>query len=428
MAEALVRTAIPPIADPVSWAERHQAQLLFEQFDLATRRVRRTVIGLTAEHVVTPDLDTSLRRGLDRRRTAGLLAVFAGSEALRGERTPGAGGFPNHVVMRLVRYIEIDHGDGSAVLVGQADATPDAVPAEGAGRPTPGDLPKEESREWRQDADFDLYSGRMRTIRQAARDGKVGGAVLSLGLERRTSASPFAIYERIVARNPSPFGYVFLSGRHALVGSSPLAFLLVRGQRLHLETDAGTRPVTGVREQDDLAAADLASNLKDASEHAVVVDAEREAMASIAKGGIVETVIDRQVRRFSHVMHLYTTLQADLAEGLDLADAILALAPAAAVSGLPKRTATEIGVAAEGGPRGPYGGVIGIVDPHSGAADLAVVIRSLWLSDGVARLRVGGKIVPHSEPESEYRECLAKSRFLVEGIEAAERAILDGAS
>ena len=129
-----------------------------------------------------------------------------------------------------------------------------------------------------------------------------------------------------------------------------------------------------------------------------------------------------QVRRFSHVMHLYTVLEADLADDLGISDAILALSPVAAVSRRPKRAAAQLGRELEGGPRGPYGGIIGTVEPRTGRVDLAVVIRSLWVSDHVARLRVGGKIVAESQAEAECRECLAKSRFIVEAVAFAEAA------
>lgn len=417
----LKRYPITPIPDPISWAKQNQARLLFQQFDVNTRELRRSVIGLKAEALAGPSFPEALRRGLEEREAHGMLLVFAGCEALRGWSEVGPGGFPNHAVQRLTSYVEIDHVAGRAEMV-QAEANSRADGDFAAEIPSPAVAGGYEDAEWRHDTDFESYVRRLTAIRGAARTGKISGAVLSIGLERSIQASPFDIYRRFVASNPSPFGYVFRVDGHDLVGSSPPAFLTARDRRLHLETDAGTRPVTSNPGSDDLSARDLASNPKDANEHGVVVEAETEALTSIARDGLVDTVINRQVRRFSHVMHLYTALEADLAAGLDMADAILALAPAAAVSGHPKRVAAKLGVALEGGVRGPYGGVIGLIDVSAGTTDMAVVIRSAWISDGVARLRVGGKIVPHSDAESEYRECLAKARFIVEGIDRAERA------
>lgn len=416
-----------PGFDPLAAVEQlgGKTAFLFQRFDLMTRRLTRTVVGLAVEIVDgAGDFAGALRTGLGRAgqeaSEPGPVLVFAGFETLLGKPPGEATGLPGHLVGLIREGFDIDHASGRLRLISadedvlrgrlQALSPADARPSDRALRADLSD--------WTADRGFNDYASRVETIKRVIAAGGAEGAVLSLGLSKVTEASPFALYREFVAANPSPYGFVLNHDGNALVGSSPLAYLTARRGRLHLETDAGTRPVTGDTALDDAAVRDLMVNPKDAAEHRVVVEAERDALQPIAKGGGVEAVIDRQVRRFSHVMHLYSALEAELADGLDIADAILALAPAAAVSGRPKRAAAELGRTQEGGVRGAYGGVVGIVEPD--LADLAVVIRSLWISEGRAQLRVGGKIVATSTAQEEYREALSKARFLIDGVARVE--------
>jgi anthranilate synthase component I len=417
-------TEVDPLR--IARAATHDGRaVLFQRFDNATRHLTKTMIVFASELIEEPTFEESLRRALVEAGAAPIFA-FAGNEALIGEQAPGPASFPNHVVLQLTTYLEIDHSAGESALVTRdeeeqalKDLSSILVRATSSCAP----LPTSEQASWEQAPDFAEYCRRLEMIRMAAARGDIDGAVLSIGMSRPTLADPFDIYRGLVRANPSPFGFVLCIGDRALTGSSPLAFMSVRGDRIRLETDAGTRPVTGDPVLDAEAAADLLVNPKDAAEHQVVVDEERDSLQRIAMDGRIAVSIDKEVRRFSHVMHLYTVLEASLAEGHDLADAVLALAPAAAVSGRPKRKAARLGVELEGAPRGPYGGILGVIEPDVGRADLAVVIRSLWLSNGRAYLRVGGKITADSNAESEYQECLSKSRFLIEGVIAAESRV-----
>lgn len=422
--------------DPVLAVERlgGATSFLFQRFDPVTRRPRRTVAGLEVEIIgADDDFATALRRAEalgDRDGGATACLVFAGFETLAG-RPAAAAALPGYLILRVVEGFDIDHGRGVARLIGadpslrtklsMLGAAHDGGPAcaaAGDGAARAGDDGSING--WAADMDRAGHARRVAAVKNAVAAGTVEGAVLSLGLSRPSAARPFPLYRAFVVANPSPYGFVLNHRGAALVGSSPLAFLNLAGRRLHLETDAGTRRVSGEAARDDAAATDLMGNPKDAAEHRVVVEAEREALATIAQGGRVDCVIDREVRRFSHVMHLYSALEANLSDACDLADAIVALAPAAAVSGRPKRAAAQLGVDLEGAPRGPYGGIVGLVEP--GRADLAAVIRSLWLAGGRAALRVGGKIVAGSTADDEYDEAMAKARFLVDGVARAELA------
>jgi anthranilate synthase component 1 len=351
------------------------------------------------------------------------ILLFMDAESLNGDAAAEEG-FPASVVLRLQTWLEVDHLTGQALLMSEREVDARSL--------LDGRLPRDAAvrhrqecarsdTDWVHDVEPSSYMKKVAEVQRALEHDRVHGAVLSIGLSRNTAADPFEIYRCIARANPSTYGYVLRLNHHALVGCSPLAFMRLSGGSVQLETDAGTRPVSGDPDLDAAAERDLRSNQKDAAEHRVVVDAELEAMTAIARDGQVDIPVRQQVRRFSHVMHLYTVLQAKLADGLSLAQIIAGLAPAAAVSGHPKRAALKIASVVEECTRGPYGGIVGLINPASGNAELAVVIRSLWLSNGLASLRVGGKIVPGSDAATEYRECLSKAIFLLEGVDCAER-------
>ena len=221
------RTALPPgsALDPVSLAEAVPGDvgLVFQRFDLATRQLRRSIVALATEPVVGPDFEISLRRGFDQAEGSPLI-VFAGAEAISGSPTPGPGGFPNHAVLRLRRYLDFNHQAGTVALVAEDRGLDAAAVLAGLQErgppPTTAGSPGTAS-EWRHDSGFAEYERRLEEIRTAIARGEVEGAVLSLGLTRPTTASPFAIYRRLSSANPSPFGFALGLGRHALVGSSP---------------------------------------------------------------------------------------------------------------------------------------------------------------------------------------------------------------
>jgi anthranilate synthase component 1 len=412
--------SIDPDIDPIAVARSlHSATVgLFQRFNLHTRTLERSLVTLDVEAVAGPSLSAALDRGTAQRRVgdyAGLL-VFSGFEALV-EGSEGTSDTPSFLVLGLRNYLEIDQVAGAAHLIGDARLSEDLLraPSSDISRACRPVAPCS----WAQDVTEADYAERMALVQKAIRAGEAEGAVLSVGLSKPTDADPFDIYRACIARNPSPYGYVLnIDGFH-LVGSSPLSFARIEKDRVFVETDAGTRPVSGDPAVDAASEIALKQSAKDATEHDVVVQAELEALGKVAANGDVFIPVSREVRRFSHVMHLYSVLEAKLAEGGTITQALIALSPAAAVSGRPKQAAARIGRRIEGIARGPYGGIIGLIDRH-GDADFAVVIRSLWISNGVARLRVGGKIVAGSEAALEYAEAMSKARFLIEAVERAE--------
>lgn len=413
--------------DGVSLAQRLLAAecLLFERFDLITRQRAHTIVGVRWKHVAGVTFEQALRTALAGAATPDTahLVFCGGDETLRADQNDG---FPPFIVLRLDEYVRIDHArrhathvcDGVAATLSPAalatlleHAAHEATVASGARAGGDG---------WTPDVDRDGHALRVGAIQSKIAAGHLDGAVLSVRLSKTTDAAPLDIYREMIRINPSTFGYCIVSGNQALVGSSPLAFLDFHGGSVRLETDAGTRPVTGDARVDADARAELLASEKDAREHAVVVEEETRTLHALADADGVGREVDREVRAFSHVMHLYTVLRARLRRGAGLAEAVLGLFPPAAVSGKPRRAARQAGTEQETGPRGPYGGVLGLVRGRE-EAELAVVIRSLWVDSGVASTRVGGKIVADSIPADEYDEALNKARFIVQSVAGAER-------
>lgn len=412
-------TSVAADIDPIAVAQaRGSTGGLFQRFDLRTRRLRRSLVTLMAEAVPGSSFAAALESGMQKKRAgdyAGLL-VFAGFEALVGAEGGGSPATPPFLVLGLRGYLDIDHVAGTARIIGEVP--PEDLLRCGARRVAGSDAA---ATTWTQDASPADHAARVALVQDAIRAGEAEGAVLSVGLSRPTAADPFDIYRACVSRNPSPYGYVLNVDGFHLVGSSPLSFIRIEGDRVIVETDAGTRPVAGDAHIDAAAEAALRRSAKDAAEHDVVVQAELDALRPVAAGGRIAVPISREVRRFSHVMHLYTVLEATLGDRGAVAQALLALAPAAAVSGRPKLSAARLGLRLEGAARGPYGGIIGLIDRQDDA-DFAVVIRSLWIANGIASLRVGGKVVADSDAAAEYAEALSKARFLVEAVEQAEKS------
>lgn len=399
--------------------------LLFERFDLQTRQRTRSVIAWRWQDLAGDGFEATLRAALETAQDDTLHVAFLGGEEARP--SVARGGFPPWFVRRLTSWVELDFAKGAVQHVAAPGdvldlAVFDRWLREAAQPHAASDVrPVVAAQDWRADLDPPGHASRLAVLQERIAAGEIEGAVLSVGLSRQTPAHPLDLYGEMARTNPSTFGYCFHGGEVALAGSSPLAFLDYDDGQVRLETDAGTRPVTGRADADALARSELLASTKDAAEHAVVVDEETQSLAALCVGGEegVRRVVDREVRAFSHVMHLYTVLAAQMKPQLDLPAALMQLFPPAAVSGRPRRAARAAGCAVEAGPRGPYGGIAGLVRGQA-SAQFAVVIRSLWIEGGVARLRVGGKVVAGSLAHEEYDEALNKSRFLVNSVARVE--------
>ena len=311
------------------------------------------------------------------------------------------------VAETLVRF---DHGAGVAeVLVGDPDAIAERlagplgeVEAEGGRR---GELRRFPTQE--------LYEAMVRTCQEHIRAGDAYQIVPSQRAERPTSASPLALYRALRRVNPSPYLFLLELGDLALVGSSPERLVACEHGR------ASVCPIAGTTSPDDGDVERLLSSEKDRAEHVMLVDLGRNDLSRVCRGGTVSVTRFMDVERFSHVSHLVSEVTGDLRDGVTPFDVLRACFPAGTVTGAPKVRAMQIISELEGYRRGPYAGAVGYVLP-GGSMDTCIALRTIVVSDGVARLQAGAGVVADSNPEAEHRECLAKLAALEAAIELAE--------
>src|SRR5437764_7761447 len=269
-----------------------------------------------------------------------------------------------------------------------------------------------------------LSQGAFEAMVDAAREeihaGEAFQVVLSQRFRKRLGARPLDVYRWLRALNPSPYMYFFdLGGGRQVVGTSPEVLVRVEGRRVRVRPLAGTRR-RGAEPAEDLALErELLADPKERAEHVMLVDLGRNDVGRVARPGTVKVDRLMEVERYSHVMHISSTVAGELAEGMDGLDALRAAFPAGTVSGAPKIRAMEIIAGLEPDRRGPYSGAFGYVG-FGGDLDLAITLRTVVIAGGEAFIQAGAGIVADSVPEREYQETLAKAGVLLESIRRAE--------
>lgn len=254
------------------------------------------------------------------------------------------------------------------------------------------------------------------------RRGDVFQVVISQRFSTPTTAEPIDVYRAARAMNPSPYMYLLNledSGTPwSIVGSSPEALVTVNDGHAVMHPIAGSRPRGQDANSDSKLAAELLADTKEQSEHLMLVDLARNDLLKFCKPDSVSVTEFMQVHRFSHVMHLVSTVEGLIRSGMTAVDALLATFPAGTLSGAPKPRALEIIHDLEPVDRGLFGGVVGYFD-FSGNTDLAIAIRTAVLREGVAHVQAGAGIVLDSVPESEHRETEVKSDIMLRAVAAA---------
>jgi len=243
--------------------------------------------------------------------------------------------------------------------------------------------------------------------------------VLSQRLQTETKARPFDIYRTLRVVNPSPFLFYLKVGPLCLVGSSPEIMVRVEGDKVTIRPLAGTRPRGRTEEDDERLGAELIADPKERAEHIMLVDLGRNDVGRVARYGSVQLSDVMTVERYSHVMHLCSTVTGRLRPGQTAFDALRSCLPAGTLSGAPKVRAMEIIDELEPQRRGPYGGAVGYVD-FSGNMDTCIALRTMVLKGQTAYLQAGAGIVADSIPANEREETLNKARGLLRALEMAE--------
>lgn len=264
------------------------------------------------------------------------------------------------------------------------------------------------------------YEAAVRRAKEYIAAGDIFQVVLSQRLARPTTAAPLAIYRALRRLNPSPYlFYLELPGDLRLIGSSPEVLVRLEGGLAEVRPLAGTRPRGSDSEQDAALARELQADAKERAEHVMLVDLARNDLGRVCRYGSVAVPVLMDVERYSHVMHMVSSVTGRVAPGHDAIDLVRACFPAGTVSGAPKVRAMEIIEELEGTRRGPYAGAVGYFD-YAGNMDVCIAIRTIVMQGQMAYLQAGAGIVADSDPAHEYDETLHKLRALETAIAMAE--------
>jgi len=255
------------------------------------------------------------------------------------------------------------------------------------------------------------------------RAGDVFQVVISQRFQQPVTADPVDVYRVLRSLNPSPYMYLLQLATpggepYTVVGSSPEALVKVEDGRAYSHPIAGSRPRGATPEADAELEASLIADPKERAEHLMLVDLARNDLAKVCRAGSVEVTEFMRVERFSHIMHLVSSVEGDVAPGASAVDVFRATFPAGTLSGAPKPRALEIIDELEPAQRGVYGGVVGYFG-FAGDADLAIAIRTATLIGGMAYVQAGAGLVADSDPASEYEECRNKAAAPLRAVAVA---------
>ncbi len=250
------------------------------------------------------------------------------------------------------------------------------------------------------------------------RAGDIFQVVLSQRMSIPFKARPVDVYRALRALNPSPYMYFLDLGGTQIVGSSPEILVRLEQGRITLRPIAGTRPRGATPEEDAALEADLLADPKERAEHLMLIDLGRNDVGRVSKTGTVSLPDQFIIERYSHVMHIVSQVEGELAEGLDFGDVLRATFPAGTVSGAPKIRALEVIQELEPVKRNIYSGAVGYLGWH-GDADTAIAIRTAVIQDGRLHVQAGAGIVFDSDPEKEWEETLNKGRALFRAVARA---------
>ncbi len=259
----------------------------------------------------------------------------------------------------------------------------------------------------------------VRKAKAYIRAGDIFQVVPSQRFETRTNAEPFEIYRALRVINPSPYMYFLRLGNVAVVGSSPEMLVKIQGREAYYRPIAGTKPRGRSEKEDREIEAAFVEDPKERAEHIMLVDLGRNDMGRVCEYGTVRVEKLMFVERYSHVMHLVSSLRGKLRADVDCFDALMACFPAGTLSGAPKVRAMEIIDELEPTRRGIYAGAILYLD-FSGNLDSCIALRTMVVKNGRAYVQAGAGIVADSVPEREYEECVNKAKALERALEVAQ--------
>ncbi|MEV8313025.1 anthranilate synthase component I [Streptomyces sp. NPDC059900] len=333
----------------------------------------------------------------------------------------------------------LDHWDGSVLLIANAinhndletgvdEAYADAVArldameadlSRAVSQP-PAALPPSELPPYTALWGGEQYQEAVEDIKERIRAGEAFQVVPSQRFETPCDASALDVYRVLRATNPSPYMYLFRFDGFDVVGSSPEALVKVEDGRAMVHPIAGTRPRGATPQEDQALADELLADPKERAEHLMLVDLGRNDLGRVCEPGSVEVVDFMSIERYSHVMHIVSTVTGQVAEGRTAFDVLTACFPAGTLSGAPKPRAMQIIDELEPSRRGLYGGCVGYLD-FAGDSDTAIAIRTALLREGTAYVQAGAGVVADSDPVAEDTECRNKAAAVLRAVHTANR-------
>jgi len=371
--------------------------------------------------------------------TGGMVGYLGYDLVRRFERLPTLAeddlGLPELGMMLATDLVVLDHYEGAAILVANAiveNQDSDAAYHHAVGRldamtaalsrPIPPMISTVDSPpigEVHSRTEAGAYPKAVEVAKEAIRAGECFQIVVAQRFERETTADPLDVYRVLRTTNPSPYMYLLRFDGFDIVGSSPEAHLKVTGRTALLHPIAGTRPRGATPEEDGGLAAELISDPKERAEHVMLVDLGRNDLGRVCRPGTVEVPEFATIERYSHVMHIVSTVVGELRADQTAFDALAATFPAGTLSGAPKVRAMEIIEDLEPTRRGLYGGTVGYFG-FGGDMDMAIAIRTALIRGGRAYVQAGAGIVADSDPAAEERETQSKAAAVLAAIAAAE--------
>lgn len=402
--------------------------------------------GLAALHATLALLATGAPHGLPP-LSGGMVGFFAYDLVRRLERLPELAaddlGLPDMLLLLATDVAALDHHEGTITLIANAvnwngtDERVDEAYGDAVARldvmtaalcePLPSSVatfsrPAPQHRAQRSVQEYEKIVERLVGDIEA---GEAFQVVPSQRFELDTDADPIDVYRMLRVSNPSPYMYLLqvpdTEGRLAfsVVGSSPEALVTVNDGRATTHPIAGTRWRGQTEEEDQLLEKDLLADDKECAEHLMLVDLGRNDLGRVCVPGTVRVEDYSHIERYSHVMHMVSTVTGMLAADRTALDAVTACFPAGTLSGAPKVRAMELIEEVEQTRRGLYGGVVGYLD-FAGNADFAIAIRTAVMRDGTAYVQAGGGVVADSNGLYEHTEASNKARAVLNAIAAAE--------
>ena len=267
--------------------------------------------------------------------------------------------------------------------------------------------------------DEEAYCGIVEKAKRHILEGDIFQIVLSNRLEAPFEGSLLNTYRVLRTMNPSPYMFYFSGTDVEVAGASPETLVKLEDGVLHTFPLAGTRPRGRTQEEDERLEAELLSDEKELAEHNMLVDLGRNDLGKISKFGTVAVEKFHSIERYSHVMHIGSTVRGEIREEFDALDAVEAVLPAGTLSGAPKIRACQLIGELEDNKRGIYGGAIGYID-FTGNMDTCIAIRIAYRKNGRVFVRSGAGIVADSDPAKEYNECINKAKAVIRALELGQ--------